>query len=70
MAEEAGDLTAAEQACRRALYINPTAPMAHFHLALVLEQKGDGQGVARSLKTTLKLIEGKDPHALDPINRM
>ena len=63
-AEEAGDLVAAEQACRRALYINPTAPMAHFHLALVLEQKGDGPGVARSLKTTLKLIEGKDPHAL------
>ena len=63
-AEEAGDLTGAEQACRRALYINPTAPMAHFHLALVLEQKGDSQGVARSLKTTLKLIEGKDSHAL------
>ncbi len=63
-AEEAGDLTAAEQACRRALYINPNALMAHFHLALVLEQKGDGQGVARSLKTTLKLIEGQDPHAL------
>lgn len=63
-AEEAGDLTAAEQACRRALYINPMAPMAHFHLALVLEQKGDDSGVTRSLKTTLKLIEGKDPHAL------
>ena len=63
-AEEAGDLTTAEQACRRALYINPSAPMAHFHLALVLEQKGDSPGVARSLKTTLKLLEGKDPHGL------
>ena len=63
-AEEAGDLAAAEQACRRALYIDPNAPMAHFQLALVLEQKGDGTGVARSLKTTMKLIEGRDPHAL------
>ena len=63
-AEEAGDLTTAEQACRRALYINPSAPMAHFQLALVLERKGDANGVARSLKTTLKLLEGQDPHAL------
>lgn len=64
LTEEAGDLVAAEQACRRALYINPGAPMAHFQLALILEQKGDSQGVARSLKTTLKLIAGQDPHAL------
>ncbi len=63
-AEESGDLPAAEQACRRALYINPNAPMAHFHLALVLERKGDRNGVARSLKTTWKLIEGQDPHSL------
>jgi chemotaxis protein methyltransferase CheR len=63
-AEEAGDLAAAEQACRRALYINPQAAMAHFQLALVLEQKGDSTGFARSLKTTMKLIEGRDPHAV------
>ncbi len=63
-AEEAGDLAAAEQACRRALYIDPSAPMAHFQLALVLEHKGDGTAVARSLKTTMKLIAGRDPHAL------
>lgn len=63
-AAEAGDLTTAEQACRRGLYINPSAPMAHFQLALVLEQKGDAAGVARSLKTTLKLLDGHDPHAL------
>jgi chemotaxis protein methyltransferase CheR len=63
-AEESGDLPVAEQAYRRALYINPNAPMAHFHLALLLERKGDRPGVARSLKTTLKLIQGKDPHAL------
>ena len=64
LAEEAGDLTSAEQACRRALYINPNAAMAHFHLALVLDQKGESAAVSRSLKTTLKLIDGKDPHSL------
>ena len=63
-AEEAGDLALAEQACRRALYIDPSAPIAHFHLALILERKGDRKKAARSLATTMKLIEGKDPHAL------
>ena len=64
LALEAGDVTVAEQACRRALYINPQAPMAHFHLALVLEQKGYASGGARSLKTTWKLLDGQDPRAL------
>lgn len=64
LAEESGDLTSAEQACRRALYINPNAAMAHFQLALVLDQRGDRTGLAKSLKTTLKLLDGKDPHSL------
>jgi chemotaxis protein methyltransferase CheR len=63
-AEEAGDLAAAEQAYRRALYIDRHCPMAHFHLALVLQQKGNQAGAHRSLHTTLELIRGKDPHAL------
>jgi Tfp pilus assembly protein PilF len=63
-AEEAGDLALAEQACRRALYIDPSAAIAHFHLALILGRKGDRTKAARSLATTLKLIDGKDPHAL------
>jgi len=63
-AEEAGDLKAAEQTYRRALYIDRSCPMAHFHLALVQQQQGDRAGAARSLRTTLKLIEHKDPHAL------
>lgn len=64
LAEESGDLATAEKSYRRALYINPHAAIAHFHLALVLDQKGDRPAVARSLKTTLKLIDGKDPHSL------
>ena len=63
-AEEAGELEVAEQACRRALYIDRNCPMAHFHLALVQQQTGDLPGAQRSLRTTLKLVSGKEPHEL------
>lgn len=63
-AEEAGELEVAEQACRRALYIDRNCPMAHFHLALVQQQTGDMPGAKRSLQTTLKLVSGKEPHEL------
>ena len=63
-AEEDHDLEAAERAYRRALFIDRTCPMAHFHLGLVLDQKGDRAGAARSFRTTLKLSEGKDPQSL------
>lgn len=66
MAEESGDLATAEQACRRAAYIDPRAAIAHFHLALILERRGECLKAAKSLATTLKLIENQDPHALAP----
>lgn len=61
-AEEAGDLDKAEQAYRRALYIDRNCPLAHFHLALVRQRKGDVAGAERCVQTTLKLIENTDPH--------
>lgn len=61
-AEEAGDLEQAERAYRRALYVDRNCPMAHFHLALVQQQKGDAAGAQRSVRTTLKLAEHRDPH--------
>lgn len=63
-AEEAGDLGAAEQAYRRALYVDRNCPIAHFHLALVLQQKSDTAGAERSLRTALRLTETMAPHAL------
>lgn len=63
-AEEAGDFATAEQAYRRALYIDRQCPMAHFHLALALQQKGDQEGARRSLQTTLELLRGKNSQAL------
>lgn len=66
IADEAGDLTTAEQACRRAAYIDPQSAIAHFHLALILQRRAEHSKAAKSLATTLKLIENKDPHALVP----
>ena len=62
--EEDGDLRAAADACRRALYADPRAPMAHFQLALVLIRQGDRTGAARSLKTVLNLIDAANPQAV------
>jgi chemotaxis protein methyltransferase CheR len=63
-AEEDGDLAAAEAAYRRALYIDRHCIMAHFHLALVQQQRPDETAARRSLTTVLKLAEGKDIHAV------
>ena len=63
-AEEAGDLAAAEQAYRRALYIDRHCALAHFHLALVLKQRGLAPEARRSLETTLQLIRDKNPQTL------
>jgi chemotaxis protein methyltransferase CheR len=63
-AEEAGDPAAAERAYRKALYIDRSCSVAHFHLALVQQQRGDAAGARRSLRTVLDLTEGKDAHAV------
>ncbi len=64
LAEEAGDLAAAEQACRRALYLDRACCIAHFHLALVQQQQGRRAEAAKSIRTVLQLIENRDPHDL------
>jgi Tfp pilus assembly protein PilF len=61
-AEEAGEPAVAEQACRRALYIDRKCALAHFHLALIQQQLGDASGAARSLRTTTDLSADKNPH--------
>lgn len=64
LAEDAGDLAAAEHACRRALYLDRRCCLAHFHLSLVQQQQGDVAGAAKSLRTVRELIEQRDPHEL------
>ncbi len=62
--EESGELNRAEKAYRRALFVDRNSVMAHVHLGLILQQKGDAVGSERSFKTVRKLIEAKNPHDL------
>jgi chemotaxis protein methyltransferase CheR len=61
LAEEAGDLPAAEHAYRRALYLDRNCTIAHFHLGLLCQQEGDETGARRCLATVLRLSEACDP---------
>ena len=65
-AEEDGDLAEAQQAYRRALYVDRKCTIAHFHLALVQKQTGDLAGARRSLELVVELACGKDVHAAVP----
>lgn len=64
LAEERGDLDEAESACRRALYLDRNGALAHFHLALIQQQRGDLSGSQRSLDIVQKIAKSEDPNAL------
>ena len=64
LAEEAGNAAEAERAYRRALYVDRRCAIAHFHLALVQQERGDLDGSRRSLKTVLDLTRNNDPNGL------
>jgi chemotaxis protein methyltransferase CheR len=65
-AEEDGDLAEAEQAYRRALYIDRKCTIAHFHLALFQQQAGDVHAARRSLAIALELARDEDVHEAVP----
>lgn len=62
LAEEAGDFAKAERAYRRALYVDRRCAIAHFHLALVQQERNDLGGSRRSLQTVLDLTQNCDPN--------
>lgn len=64
LAEEVGDAAEAETAYRRALYVDRRCSIAHFHLALVQQERGDLDGSRRSLKTVLELTQNNEPNGL------
>jgi chemotaxis protein methyltransferase CheR len=64
--EEDGDLAGAERAYRRALYVDRTCAIAHFHLGLVQKQRGDRPGARNSLQIAAKLARGEDVHEAVP----
>ena len=65
-AEEDGDLAAAEQCYRRALFVDRKCAIAHFHLALLQKQLGKITGARRSLEIALELTKGEDVHEAVP----
>lgn len=63
-AEEAGDLETAEQAYRRALFVDRFCPMAHFHLGLLQQKKGDLKAATRSFQLVQQMASKHEPHAV------
>ncbi len=62
-AQEAGDLRGAEEACRRALYVDRTCAMAHFRMALLQQERGSVDSARRSLDNVLSLTRRRPADA-------
>jgi len=63
-AEEAGDLASAEQAYRRALFVDRFCPIAHFHLGLLQQTKGDLEAATRSFQIVQQITGEHEPHTV------
>ena len=66
LAEEDGDLAVAEEAYRRALYVDRRCVIGHFHLALLQTQRGNVTEAQRSLKIAGTLARAEDVHDVVP----
>ena len=56
--QERGDLPAAVQAIRRAIYLAPDSASAHFILGSLLHRQGEEIRARRSMETVVRLLEG------------
>lgn len=56
--QERGDLTAAVDAVRRAIYLTPDSAAAHFLLGSLLRRGGEEIKARRSMETVMTLLEG------------
>jgi chemotaxis protein methyltransferase CheR len=57
--EQMGKQAAAEQALRRAVFLDRGFVLAHYHLGLFLLARGDLEGSSKSFKTVRRLLEGE-----------
>jgi chemotaxis protein methyltransferase CheR len=53
--EQMGSLSTAEDALRRALYLDRQSLLIHYHLGLFLQKRGDPKGASRSFQNVLDL---------------
>lgn len=54
--EQMGLRAEAERSLRRAIYLDRTFVLAHYHLGLFLQKKGDARGAMRAFENVLKLL--------------
>lgn len=59
--EHAGDLAAAIEHDRTAVYLDPGFAMPHLHLGLLLRQNGDALAARRELSSAVGLMAREDP---------
>jgi chemotaxis methyl-accepting protein methylase len=64
-AHRGGDPHSAIAAFRKAAYLDPDQPLAHFHLGLALEAAGDDRAARRAFAAALAALERCDPAGLE-----
>ncbi len=62
--EHAGDIAAAGAAMRRAIYLDRSLALAHYHLGRLLREQDDAPGASRSFRNALRLIRLAEPDAV------
>jgi chemotaxis protein methyltransferase CheR len=62
--QEQGEIPAALEALRRAIYVVPDSPLAYFLLGSLLLQQGQRQQGKRSMETVVTLLYSVPRHAV------
>jgi chemotaxis protein methyltransferase CheR len=58
IAEHLGNIGGCEQSLRRAIFLDRSFVLSHYHLGLLLSKRGDKAGAAKSFRNAHKLLEG------------
>jgi chemotaxis protein methyltransferase CheR len=58
VAEHLGNIEDCEQSLRRAIFLDRSFVLSHYHLGLLLNRRGDKAGAVKSFRNAQKLLEG------------
>lgn len=62
--ENMGDLAAAEQSLRKAIYLDRGLALPHYHLGLLRRRQGDKAGAARSFRNAIRVLSALEAAAV------
>ena len=62
--EESGEYAEAERSLRRVIYLDRKAPLAHYHLGLLLGARGDSRQAGRYFGNALKALQSQPRNAV------